>query len=105
MALHRDQTGDPMLIGLTWIFSTVGLVLVRLGFFGGLLSPAGRIVFLVCGVAWLGTGYYMVSAQQQKAITAGFESSQDRRDAKKAGFTDAEAWKVEKLKRTSEGQK
>ena len=92
-------------IGLTWILSSIGLVLVgRLHFFGGLSERRGRVIFLVCGAAFLGLGYYMWSEQQQKAITAGFQSSQDRRDARNAGFTDAEAWKDEKLKRPSQGQ-
>ena len=92
-----------MLIGLIWLLSPIGIVLVgRLYFFGGLSERLGRTIFLVCCLTWLGSSYYIWSDQQQKAVTAGFESSQDQRDAKKAGFTDAEAWKAEKLRRSGQ---
>lgn len=94
-----------MLVGLAWIFSTVSIVLVaRLGFFGGLSSRLGQMILLISAVAWLGTGYYMWSVQRQKAIAAGFESSQDQRDAHSAGFADAETCKAEKLRRSSQSQ-
>jgi hypothetical protein len=91
------------IIGLTWIFSSIGLVLVgRLQFFGGLSERLGRTIFLICAAAFFGLGYYMWSEVQQKAVAAGFESSQDQREAKKAGFTDPETWRAEKLKHSSQ---
>ncbi|WP_230534568.1 hypothetical protein [Microvirga roseola] len=94
------------LIGLTWISSSIVLTLIHyLDLFGGVRSRRGLTVFLICAAAFLGLGYYMWAEQQKKAVSAGFESSQDRRDAEKSGFADAQAWKTEKLKRSFQEQK
>lgn len=90
------------LIGLTWISSSIILALVHyLDLFGGVRSHRGLAVFLICGATFVGLGYYMWSDQQRKAVAAGFESSQDLREAKKAGFADPETWRAEKLKHSS----
>lgn len=94
------------IIGLIWIFSSVGIVLVgRLQFFGGLSERLGRTIFLICAAAFIGGGYWMWYEVQQKAVAAGFESSQDQREAKNAGFIDPEAWRAEKAKRLSQPAK
>jgi hypothetical protein len=91
------------LIGLIWILSSIGLALIHyLGLFGGVRSRQGLMAFLICAAAFLGGGYWMWSEVQQKAVAAGFESSQDQREAKKAGFMDPETWRAEKTKRSSQ---
>ena len=46
----------------------------------------------------------MTAVQRQKVAETGFETCRDIFDAKRAGFTEAEAWKAEKPKRSSQNQ-
>ncbi|MGO4389449.1 hypothetical protein AB4Y85_18120 [Microvirga sp. 2YAF29] len=94
-----------LLFALAFFVSTTIIVAVRLHFFGGLSSPRGRKLVFISGAVMACCVYVAVQDQKQKAIAAGFENSQDRRDAKKAGFSNPEAWKAEKLKRSSQSQK
>jgi hypothetical protein len=92
-----------MISGLIWIGSGIGIALIgRLQIFGGLSERLGRTIILICAAAFIGSGVYIAVAQRQRVADAGFESSSDMFEAKRAGFTDAEAWKAEKLKRSSQ---
>jgi hypothetical protein len=90
-----------MLSGLIWIISGFGIGLIHyLKLFGGISSPQGRAIFLIFIAAFVGSGIHIVVAQRQEVAEAGFESSRDMYEGKRSGFTNAEAWKAEKSRRS-----
>jgi hypothetical protein len=65
------------LFALAFFLSTAVIVAVRLSFFGGISSPLGKRLIFISGAVMACCVYVAVQDQNQKAIAAGFESSQD----------------------------